>query len=389
MAELLRRESAGLTPSDAALARHLVEAVARDLRMLDHWLDHLCHKRPELSLCWLIRLGLAQVFFSREPDHAIVNETVELAPPRARGFVNAVLRRALREKTSHETLAAAAAHAVRYNLPDELWERWAGRWGGEWAGELATWMRRPAEARLVVNTFHPDHGRVAEDPRIHPMPGHTGFFLRDGVVPREWFEEGLVYAQDPGAALACRMLDPKPGERILDACAAPGGKSRMLAELSGGKASLLCTDSSPARLRLLESNLRRLRVPGIQTRRADWAHPRPPGESFDAALVDAPCSNTGVLRRRLEARRFLSAADFGRHAGLQLRLLRNVAAHIHPGGRVVYSTCSLEPEENEQVVAAFLDACPGWSLVRSAATLPHRDDCDGHYAALLAAPAAV
>ena len=385
---LLRGNSVGLADRDAAFAAHLLQSVARNLRGIDHLIGGLCARPPDRIAREILRLGLAQVLFTREPAHAIANETVALAPDSMRAFVNAVIRRSIRERQNLRDRLAHAEPYIRFNLPAGLWQRWRDRFGDEKAKALAEFCQLPPETTFSINSFHPKAEEVARNSGLRAIAKYPHFFTMESAIPPYWFEEGLVYAQDPATAMACRLLNPRPGERILDACAAPGGKTRLLAELSGGQAEIVANDPAPKRLLRLKTNIRNLQLPGVTVRAVDWLAPVLNAESlrrggFDAAIVDAPCSNTGVIRRRIEVARFFRESSLADHARTQLAILRSVARTVRPGGRLVYSTCSLEPEENEFVVRDFLAQQPDWTLQTSESTFPPQDQCDGHSAALL------
>lgn len=397
--DVLPAATAGLSPRDAALARHLAEQVVRHLRLLDWWIDHLAApdgKRPgsrklDATTRDLLRLGLAQLRFSRVPVHAAVDSIVRLSPHRSRGFINALLRRAAREPAALDAWAAAAPPAVRHHLSDTLWAHWEKNHGSAEAARRASAAAAPARLAFRFNSFARDTNSHSL-PGVHPIDGHPGFFHADDHLPSEWLASGRVCVQDPGSALATELLDPRPGETILDACASPGGKTRHLAELAylrnggriDGMACIVAADLAN-RLPRLESNLRHWRVPSVECMAVDWTNsectlPLPP---VDAALLDAPCTNTGVLRRRLEARWRFDRESLARATALQSALLDAVAGRVRPGGRLVYSTCSLEPEENETQIAAFLQRHPEWTMTTSRASGFPDSGCDGHFAARL------
>jgi 16S rRNA (cytosine967-C5)-methyltransferase len=202
-------------------------------------------------------------------------------------------------------------------------------------------------------------------------------------LPGEALDHGLCYAQDPVTLLACDLLGARPGERILDACAAPGGKAAVLAEAMGGEGELVACDSVPARIEVLRANLARLGVPCATVVRHDWAAggETVPEGTFDRILLDAPCTNSGVLRRRIDARWRLEPSDFTRMAALQETILRALVPLLRPGGVLVYSTCSVDPEENGAVAGKIAGAIPGLELVTEETRLPFRDGTDGAYAA--------
>lgn len=392
--DVLPSATAGLSPRDAALARHLAEQVVRHLRLLDWWIDHLAAppgKNPgarklDPETRDLLRLGLAQLCFSRVPAHAAVDSVVAVAPHRSRGFTNAVLRRAARDPDALRRWTASAPAATRFHLSDDLWAHWEKNHGPERAARLALAAAEPARLVFRLNPFVPGSESLASAPGVAPVPGHPGFFHAESHLPGDWLAGGQVCVQDPGAALATERLAPAPGEEILDACASPGGKTRHLAELAraSNPGRIIATDLT-ARLPRLEENLRRWRVPGTECRAVDWTDPEAVNDCpmVDAALLDAPCTNTGVLRRRIEARWRFDELSLARATALQAVLIEAVASRVRPGGRMVYSTCSLEPEENDGQIAAFLARHPSWSLVETRTSGFPESGCDGHFAALL------
>jgi 16S rRNA (cytosine967-C5)-methyltransferase len=207
------------------------------------------------------------------------------------------------------------------------------------------------------------------------------------------FQQGLFYVQDPSTLLAVHELDPQPGETILDFCAAPGGKAAYLAQLMRNEGRILAHDTSLERLKLVEENCVRLGLTCVQPvspSALDAQLPGAPkrsegGSAFDRILIDAPCSNTGVMRRRVDLRWRIRPEEIGRLQAGQLELLRAASARLKPGGILVYSTCSLEPEENGQVVDQFLNNHPGFKLERTRELLPMTDGVDGAFTARLKA----
>jgi len=206
--------------------------------------------------------------------------------------------------------------------------------------------------------------------------------------PADALAIGDCYVQDPSTAIACQLLDPKPNEKILDACAAPGGKTGYIAQLMENRGSIVASDREPQRLHLLEENLARLGGQVARIVRQDWTKQPISKEvsqtaPFDRILIDAPCSNTGVMRRRVDARWRLKPADFSRMQARQIQIARAVIPLLKPAGVLVYSTCSLEREENEDVVQALLREMSILRLEEERFSLPFRDNFDGAYAARL------
>jgi len=388
--EILHEESLRhrLPPQDRALAMELLYGSIRNLDLLDALIEKLQRGKVQSDAWQLLRLGLAQLFVSGVAEHAAVNETVAIARPRERGLVNAILRNALRRREELETYLRSLPDARRLSHPEFLLRRWSERYGAATATAYAEWNNRTPDTYGRLNPLALDREALARlEAEIAASglslgPEHPGFFRVEGALPGEWIEAGLVYIQDPATAIACRLLDPKPGELVLDACAAPGGKAGILAALLGGSEGLHATDSSPSRLARARENFERLGLDGVRTDVFDWEKASPeeidPGQRYDAILLDAPCSNTGVIRRRVDVRWRLSPEDFASQARTQARLVANLRRALKPGGRLVYSTCSVEREENEDLAAAS-----GMEIGETARSLPWESGFDGAFAALL------
>lgn len=300
-------------------------------------------------------------------------------------MVNAVLRRASREGAALVAQAAELPLPVRTSHPEWLVKRWQAAFGPERTAALCEWNQQAADTFVRVNRLHPGAAGFAERMADAGCDSFSGFF-RCRVLPREELADGVCYAQDPGTALAPRLLDPQPGELVLDACAAPGGKTAMLAELMRNQGRIIACDVSPSRLDRLRSNLARMRVGVAEVWRHDWLGDLAPpwGDlRFDRILLDVPCSNTGVMRRRVDVRWRLQEGDFAKLAETQLRMLLGCARLLKPEGMLVYSTCSIDPEENRDVVDRALHAGASFRLLEDKSEFPPEAGFDGAYAARL------
>jgi 16S rRNA (cytosine967-C5)-methyltransferase len=377
-----------LGPSDRGFALELFYGVLRNLTLLDFWIGRLRSEPIEAGARDLLRLGLYQIMFLQTPAHAAVFETVELARPRVRNLINAILRRALREEIALTNAADAQPLPVRFSEPEFLVEKWTLQFGAQATLELCRWNNRPAPIYARVNQLRTT---VADFLHRYPgsfaLPGSVNFVGLPG--PTAVAQDGGGYIQDPSTAIACEMLRPSQGESVLDACAAPGGKSAYLAEMMANQGLLVATDLDDLRLVRLRHNLGRLDVTNVRPARCDWLDKnsiRAAGlahESFDKILVDAPCTNTGAMRRRVDVRWRLRPGDFARMSRRQLAILQAVAKLLKSGGSLVYSTCSLEPEENDAVIAEFLGNHSDFRLTDRKQSLPFRDEFDGAFAARL------
>ncbi len=372
-----------LPPRDAALLQNLVFTVLRNQTLLDHWISHLCDSASiEDHVRWIVRLGLTQLLILDLPPYAAVNETVKLAP-HAGALVNAILRRAQRESIQLFDEVATLPLHLRFSHPEWLVQRWLDQFGHETTAQFCEWNQQPARGFIRVNRLHPQTLTEYDLKQFERTDRKD--FHRPDMPPREWLAQGRCYAQDPSTAVACDLLAPQPGEVVLDACAAPGGKTALLAQMMENKGRIIASDSSAKRMPRLQENLRRMKVAIARSFEHDWLHPKgtPPWGAmhFDRILVDAPCSNTGVMRRRIDVRWRLQPAVFPEMAAQQQRILAAVLPLLKPGGTLVYSTCSIDPDENETVVEETLKRHPSFRLAESIATLPWRDGVDGSFAA--------
>jgi len=273
---------------------------------------------------------------------------------------------------------------VRLSHPEVLVTRWNRQFGETDTAALCEWNNDPADILVRVNELKVSAGELARAGGGEPIEAHP-LMLRTAKLPIPWIVSGLCYVQDPSTLMACELLAPRAGERVLDACAAPGGKTSYLAQLMKNEGQIVACDVSAERLVRLRENLERLAVSNVEVKRADWLNAPPePKEmgTFDRILLDAPCSNTGVIRRRVDVRWRLKEHDFSRMPEVQTGLIKNLARLLKPGGTLVYSTCSMEPEENEDVVRRAGAAAPELKFREARRTLPFRDKVDGAFAAM-------
>jgi len=400
--DLLESALAGarLSSADRGLCQEIVYGVVRWQAALDWLIARKTGGREQKSaLQNLLRLGLYQIFWlDRIPDHAAVHETVELAKqsgfgPQA-GFVNAILRGYLREADETKKLLAGlkiSNPAIGFSHPEWLVGKWQKRFGVEKTAQLLEWNNTPPKTFARINTLKTDAGKLIEKWREENVDYD--------FVRRDWLEENLVfelkshpplnslgsfrdgwfYVQDPSTLLAACKLGAQPGETILDLCAAPGGKTTFIAQQIKNEGKIIASDISEERLKLVQENCTRLGVTCVETVSAF----RFPLSAFDRILVDAPCSNTGVMRRRVDLRWRISPEEISRLQQTQLDLLKLAATKLKPGGVLIYSTCSLEPEENSDVVKEFLRGHENFELGAEYGLLPFADNVDGAYVARL------
>ena len=361
------------TGADRAFVQDIVYTTIRRIRPLRKILGALMKQWPKGELEALLYVGAAQILYMPDvPDFAAVSETVEAAKacenPSIAKVVNGVLRNVIRRREEFEKMVAEAPLEERESFPTALVRRWERRFGAENAARLCAWHNTPAETFIARRDG--SFVKLERGQRVEDIPGYA---------------EGDFIVQDPGTRLAIELLDPKPDERILDACAAPGGKTVQIAWRG---AAVVACEVNPKRRRRLEENLARLKldvevIPELPSLPENFQLSTSNFKLFHKVLVDAPCSNTGVLRRRPDARWNWNEEKLAALVKLQSEILDACASRVAPGGLLVYSTCSNEPEENEAQVTAFLARHPDFTLEESRESIPFESGTDGAFAARL------
>jgi 16S rRNA (cytosine967-C5)-methyltransferase len=373
-----------LKREDAALATELALGVLRMRRLLDFLIEKQAHRpAAELDLEALIalRLGIYQLrFLTRVPASAAVNESVELVKKSkkrsAAGLVNAVMRGIIRRGLARPAAIAkllprdvtpAERLGILHSHPAWLVERWLARFGEAATFALLEANNRPARLACAV---HPVSGKtsgeavlqVAESLRAAGLTVEPARWLASALyvhggnpAATEAFKSGKLSLQDEASQMISLLLDVRPGQQALDLCAAPGGKTAALIHAAGGTRAVVVADLYPHRLRAMREQLARIGLRDLRLVALDGEAPLPFNALFDRILVDAPCTGTGTLDRNPEIRWRLCPEDLPALHAKQVALLRGALDRLAPGGRLVYSTCSLEPEENEAVVASALD----------------------------------
>ena len=347
-----------LSDRDRALMRRLVATILRRLGTLGHLLSRLLDRgvptdAPRAQSALLI--GAAQILWMDVPDHAAVDLSVRLVQSDRRaakyaGLVNAVLRRCAREGQP----LIDEVKAKTLDIPEWLLARWIAHYGETVARDIALAISHEPSLDITVKS---DPEQWAS--RLHGETLPTGTvrtLLQGSVKMLPGFAEGQWWVQDAAAALPARLFGDVAGKSIADLCAAPGGKT---AQLVHAGARVTAVDRSPARMARLRDNLTRLSMEAetVVADAAEWQGAKS-GESFDGILIDAPCTSTGTIRRHPDVAWLRLEADIGALAALQKRLLQRAVALLRPGGTLVYCTCSLEPEEGEQAIAALLASEP-------------------------------
>ncbi len=408
-------QASSLAGVDRHLATELVYGITRQQRTLDALIDHYARKAQQPpDLRRILQLGFYQILYLQQiPISAAINTSVDLARTANLGsltkVVNGILRRFSREYPDPQAFGwlevlrdpnPAAEDGLRYSFPDWLIQLWHQQIGRAETQALCEWLNRPPHLDLRVNPLRADRatvqGALAEQGiQSHPIPGTaTGLRLgsQAGAIPAlAGYDQGWWSVQDASAQQVVEWLDPQPGETILDVCAAPGGKTTQIAERMANHGILIGLDRHAGRLRRVTENAQRLGLSMIETQVLDLAQPvdplalgLPAWGSVDRVLLDAPCSGLGTLHRHADARWRLDPAQIPQLAQLQAQLLDQAAQWVKPDGILVYSTCTLHPDENSCQIEQFLGRTPSWILERDPVQIwPHRQDQDGFFMARL------
>jgi len=357
-----------LSSADRALLKAILMGVLRHRSLIDHCIATFRKGKLDPETKDVLRVGVCQLLVLKIPDHAAIYETVECARRPIQGLINAVLRRVAQSRARFVREMDQLEPPIQFSHPYWIYKKWKKLFGTKNTVTLMDWNNVPAETHLRPNLLNPPPADAPE-PEDHLAAINSGHY----------------YITDPSTAHAPELLAPKPGETILDACAAPGGKAIQLAGLMNNEGRLICTDSNEKRLPRLEENLTRCGVTNSEIAVHDWTTPAPNKWHglFNAILLDVPCSNTGVFRRRVDVRWRLKQQDIDDLTVIQNQILTNALICLKPGGRIIYSTCSIDPEENIELVTAFAQQNPQVTLEKHQQLLPFQDDCDGAFAAIL------
>ena len=419
----LARVRATLTDErDRALAGEIATGTLRWQAAFDHVVSVFANRaitRLDPEVVDILRLTIFQLLhLTRVPASAAVDDAVNLTKKvgkrSAAPLVNAILRRVSRERAAlplpprdaGSREAALDYLSIALSHPRWLAARWLDRYGFDAAEAWCRFDNSPAALTLRANRLRTTAEALAADLLRHGVTTSPARFAPDGLIVEDGnplrtplAKTGAFVVQDEASQLVALMTGVTPGERVLDACASPGGKTTAMAAAMDGRGTIVAADVRPRRVRLLADAVRRSGAPNVRVVQADAAGPLPFASGFDCILVDAPCTGLGTLRRDPDIRWRRGEGDLATAAAYQVRLLDTLAAQVKPGGRLVYATCSSEPDENEDVAARFLDAHPEFTLQRPRGlppavaplvdaagrlrTLPHRDGLEAFFAAAL------
>lgn len=413
-----------LERQDVGLATEIVYGTIQRRNTIDYFLDRFVAKGVAKLQPWvrnLLRLSFYQLYYlERIPSHAIVNEAVNLAKHRGHkgisGLVNGVLRNVLRAKDKAQLVLPEQPDpieriALAHSHPAWLVARWIEQYGEATAEAMCAANNEPPHVSVRVNAMKAQRDALLADMRQHvdataSMLAEDGIIVKDGgnMAKSAWFKDGELSIQDESSMLVAPVVAAKPGMRVLDCCAAPGGKTMHIAERMNDEGAIWANDLHPHKQALIDEQAERLRLGSVKTVIGDAKRvaERFSEKSFDRILVDAPCSGTGVIRRKPDLKWLKSEADIKPLPDVQLSILSAAAPLLKADGLLVYSTCTVEQEENEGVIRAFLERHPQFELDRSSAdhlpqhvsekiasddgmlrVLPHYFNTDGFFIARL------
>jgi 16S rRNA (cytosine967-C5)-methyltransferase len=407
----IESRSSFLERRDRAFLMEIVYGVLRYRDTLDWVLGHFLKNPSKLGAFTLnnLRGAAYQVLFMRVPDWAVVNESVEIEKMSAGGelrgkasLVNAVIRNVVRQKERFQLPLqfgdALTGIAVNTSHPKWLVKRWIARFGEKEAALLAGANNAMPPMTIRVNTLRISREELLSLLAKHGVSAAPTLFSPDGIVLRDVrsyqdlsFARGLFLVQDEASQLVTYLLAPEPGERVLDACAAPGGKTTHIAQLMNDKGEIIAAEKDPVRIRRLRENVETLGIRSVRIINADVMDLMNSGV-FDRILLDAPCSATGVIRRNPDVKYRHTPRDLAGFRAKQVELLGAVSRLLAEKGRLVYAVCSTEPEEGEEAVGEFLKSSEHFRIIEADVsqkgnflergffrTYPHRHDMDGFF----------
>jgi 16S rRNA (cytosine967-C5)-methyltransferase len=368
---------------DAGLVTEIVYGTIQHLNTVDYYLNRFVAKGVQKLEPWvrnLLRLSLYQVvYLERIPPHAIVNEAVNIAKKKGHqgisGMVNGVMRNVLRQKdqlTISPSLPAAEQIALAYSHPQWMVSRWISQFGELTAKLICEANNTPPKTSARVNTLQHSQAEMINMMQQEGMAAKTSELAPRGIIIEHggnlaftrWFAEGGITVQDESSMLVAEAVNPEPGMRVLDCCAAPGGKTTHLAEKMNDIGSIVACDVHEHKIALIREQANRLKLDSIETVCSDAADLPSlyADESFDCILLDAPCSGLGVIRRKPDLKWTKQEQEIADICVLQKKLLDSVHRLLRPGGILVYSTCTMEQEENQGMIQQFLERHPQFKL---------------------------
>lgn len=364
-----------LERADANLVTEIVYGTIQRRNTIDYFLDQFVKKGVNQLEDWvrqLLRLSFYQLYYlDRIPAHAVVNEAVNIAKQKGHkgiaSLVNGVLRNVIREKAKlrlPDELDPIERIALQHSHPTWLVARWVKQYGIEVAEAICAANNERPRVSVRVNTLATDRDALLAEMREEQVQASPSELVQDGIIIKnygniafsKWYEQGKISIQDESSMVVAHLVAAEPGMMVLDCCAAPGGKTTHIAEMMRDEGTIWASDIHGHKQRLIERQAARLHLRSIKTMVSDALELGEafPAASFDRILVDAPCSGTGVIRRKPDIKWLKDEAEIKRLPELQLGILTVAARLLSDDGALIYSTCTLEREENEDVIASFL-----------------------------------
>ncbi|MFD1176176.1 16S rRNA (cytosine(967)-C(5))-methyltransferase RsmB [Paenibacillus puldeungensis] len=378
-------QKSGLSGPDAGLATELVYGTISHLNTIDYLLGPFVTKGLVKLQPWvrsLLRISFYQLYYlDRIPPHAVVNEAVNIAKKRGHqgisGMVNGVLRSVLRRKDElklPDNLPPVKRIALEHSHPEWLVSRWIEQYGEKTAEAICRANNEPPSVSVRVNRARINREDMIKQMKEKGLEAAPSPISLDGIIVHSggnmaltpWYREGLISVQDESSMLVAEAVAPRAGMSVLDCCAAPGGKTCHIAEILGGSGEVIANDIHPHKAKLIQDHAERLGLGNVRTLSGDATklNERFAPASFDRILLDAPCSGLGVIRRKPDLKWAKTPEDVAEIAGVQEELLNAVSGLLKPGGVLVYSTCTIEPRENADMVAQFLHQHPEFELAK-------------------------
>lgn len=384
---------------DENLVRKIVYGCIENKMLLDYYINQLVNNKPDLDVKILIQIGMYQiVFLDKIPDSAAVNESVKIIKKinfRAKGFVNGVLRNFIRKKDKLKPKKTKNNYlSLKYSYPKWLVDYFLEEFGKKKTLEILEFNKNSSDITLRVNSLKLSRKELIKEFDKKGIKAKKSNLTKSGIIIKslnntsltnnKLFKDGKFYIQDDASILVSEVLAPKKGQKVLDVCAAPGGKTTHMAELMDNKGKIIARDVNGKKLNLIKENINRLGYNNIVLEKFDGTKlDKDNIESFDKILLDAPCLGLGIIGRKPEIKYNKKKSDFKSINTLQNKLLKNSSKLLKKGGELVYSTCSIGKKENDKIINEFLSNNKNFELKSIKKLLPGQKNTDGFFIAKL------
>ena len=384
---------------DENLVRKIVYGCIENKMLLDYYINQLVNNKPDLDVKILIEIGMYQILFlDKIPNSAAVNESVKIIKKinfKAKGFVNGVLRNFIRRKDKLKLKKTKKNYlSLKYSYPSWLVNYFLDEFGKKKTIEILEFNKNSSDITVRVNSLKLNRKELIQGFNDYGIKAKKSKLTKSGIIIKslndnsltnnKLFKEGKFYIQDDASILVSEILNPKKGQRVLDVCAAPGGKTTHMAELMDNTGKIIARDLNDKKLSLIKENIKRLGYENIILEKFNGTKlDKKNIESFDKILLDAPCLGLGIIRRKPEIKYNKKKSDFNSIINLQKKLLKNSSKLLKKGGHLVYSTCSIGRKENDKIVNEFLNNNKNFKLELIEKLLPGEKNTDGFFIAKL------